>query len=106
MTPSHRCHDASISYVLPFPFHTDADADSEETLQDVDEDAEGELAPGKQTMRVVFQPTFGEYHANACYKCLFMGSADLTRTRHHAYNLLPWTLASCAPFQEVRRERD
>ncbi|KAF8525274.1 P-loop containing nucleoside triphosphate hydrolase protein [Hysterangium stoloniferum] len=36
--------------------------DSEEYQQDVDEDAEGELAPGKQTMRVVFQPTFDTTH--------------------------------------------
>ena len=45
---------------------TDADPDSEEILQDADEEAEGELAPGKQTMRVVFQPTFGEHHSTLC----------------------------------------
>lgn len=48
----------------PFPLLplADTDADSEETLQDADEEAEGELAPGKQTMRVVFQPTFDTTH--------------------------------------------
>jgi chaperone BCS1 len=51
------------STLSPHPFHADTDADSEEILQDADEDAQGELAPGKQTMRVVFQPTFGGSHA-------------------------------------------
>ena len=49
-------------YPTPHPSHTDTDLDSEEMLQDADEEAEGELAPGKQTMRVVFQPTFGGCH--------------------------------------------
>lgn len=95
------CHGSNRHHNDPYPIPppirsiADTDADSEEMLQDADEEAEGELAPGKQTMRVVFQPTFGGYHP-MFYLWYFVEACH----RHYPHNILSWPLAACASFQE------
>ncbi|KIJ50430.1 hypothetical protein M422DRAFT_777141 [Sphaerobolus stellatus SS14] len=59
-----RTHTIGLSRHAPLPGEIcdPDDPDSEEYQQDRDDEAEGELTPGKQTMRVVFQPTFDTTH--------------------------------------------
>ncbi|GJJ06755.1 hypothetical protein Clacol_000951 [Clathrus columnatus] len=56
-----RTHTIGLSRSTPLPGEI-TDPDDPEYQQNAEEEAEGELTPGKQTMRVVFQPTFDTTH--------------------------------------------